>query len=142
MATIAASQLGPGTLTIGETGTPQEFASQLTACTLEPSFDTGDSTPVLSGDEIPGDTTESASLKGTMLQDYSGMNSTLVYCRTNSGQQLPFKFVPATSGGLGISGTLTMRSVSTGGDVKKKNTSDFEWPVSDWQYIDTSDTGA
>ena len=54
--TVNASKLGPGVLTLGETGSPKEFGSQITNARIEPSYDTEDPIPVLSGEEVPGDT--------------------------------------------------------------------------------------
>ncbi len=133
--TVKASKLGPGLLTIGETGTPQEFGSQVTEVTLEPSFDEGDAIPVLSGEEVPGDTKETYTLKGKLLQDYSGMESLLVFCKENNGAVLPFVFVPDKTGGLSATGSIVMRPVPFGGTVKEQNTADFEWQgVGDWAF--------
>lgn len=135
MATTA-QKLGPGLLTFGDTGTTQEFGSQVTKCTLEPKFDEGDPIPVLSGDEVPGDDTETASLKGEFLQEYS-MASLLAWCRTNSGETLPFTFRPNLAGALAVKGEATIRAVTIGGDVKAKNTAEFEFPVkSTWSIVD------
>lgn len=130
---IKSHKLGPGFLTFGATGDEQEFGSQTTATLLEPSVDEEDNIPVLSGEELDGDETESYVLSGTFLQDYTGMTSLLVWCKENAGTVLPFKFVPNSEGGLQITGNVKIRAVSIGGDVKTRNTSDFEFKgVGDW----------
>lgn len=130
---VKAHKLGPGLLTFGETGSPQEFGSQITNARIEPSVDEEDNIPVLSGEEVDGEETESWILAGSFLQDYSGIESTLVWCKTNSGTVLPFTFVPNAEEGLQIKGTVKVRAVQIGGDVKTKNTTDFEFKgIGDW----------
>ena len=130
---LTSHKLGPGFLTFGAVASEQEFGSQVTAATLEPSVDEEDNIPVLSGEEQDGDETESYVLSGSFLQDYSGMTSLLVWCKTNAGTVLPFKFVPNSEGGLQITGSVKIRAVSIGGDVKTRNTTDFEFKgVGDW----------
>lgn len=128
MAAVKIQKLGPGILKLGETGTEQEFASQCTKAAIEPDFDDEDPTPVLSGDEVPGDFTETAALTGEFLQEFS-MESIVVWCKANSGSVVPFTFVPNTSSGFQVTGNCQVRSVTIGGDVKKQNTSEFEFPV-------------
>lgn len=130
---IKSHKLGPGFLKLGVTATIQEFGSQCTAVKLEPSVDEEDNIPVLSGEELDGDETESYVLSGSFLQDYSGMTSLLVWCKTNAGSVLPFEFTPSTEGGLTIKGSVKIRAVAIGGDVKTRNTTDFEFKgVGDW----------
>lgn len=137
--TVKSDKLGPGTLTLGETGTPTEFGSQITKCTLTPKVDEADPIPVLSGEEVPGASTESYTLSGEFLQDYSGMESLIVWCKENSGAALPYVFTPLTAGGLKVSGTVVVRAVPFGGDVKARNTSAFEWTgVGDYTYAATA----
>lgn len=132
---IKSSKLGPGRLTFGDTGSPTEFGSQITNARIEPSYDTEDAIPVLSGEELAGDETATYVLAGTFLQDYSDMTSLIVWCKENEGQNLPFTFVPSTEGGIQAAGTVKIRAVSAGGDVKTRNTADFEFPgVGDYSY--------
>lgn len=132
---IKSTKLGPGRLTFGETGTPTEFGSQITNARIEPSYDSEDPIPVLSGEELAGDETATYVLAGTFLQDYTGMSSLIVWCKENEGAVLPFTFVPSTDGGLQATGTVKIRAVTAGGDVKTRNTSDFEFPgVGDYAY--------
>ncbi|MFF5793963.1 hypothetical protein ACFY5D_18115 [Paeniglutamicibacter sp. NPDC012692] len=130
---IKSHKLGPGFLKFGETASLQEFGSQCTAVKLEPSVDEEDNIPVLSGEELEGDETESYMLTGSFLQDYGGMTSLLVWCKTNAGKVLPFEFTPSTAGGLTIKGSVKIRAVAIGGDVKTRNTTDFEFKgIGDW----------
>lgn len=119
--------MGPGTLTLGETGTLQTFSAQLTNCRLVPDVQTGDNIPVLSGDEVAGERTESFTLSGTLLQDFGVVDSLSEWTYTNRGQQFPFEFVPQNAGARKITGTVTVEPTEIGGDVKTKPTADFEW---------------
>lgn len=132
---VKSSKLGPGRLTFGDAGDAQEFAAQTTATALEPDVDEGDNIPVLSGEEVAGDDDYTYNLTGTALQDYSGMTSWIVWCKENQGVTLPFEFVPNNTQGLKVTGSVKIRPVKFGGDVKERNTSDFEFRgVGDYEY--------
>jgi hypothetical protein len=121
--------LGPGHLKVGETGSPREFATQLTKCALNTDTKSDDPIDVLSGDQIAGEDTYTFTISGTLVQDYD-LDSLELYCFENRGQEVPFVFVPSNAGEVQWSGTVKIRPVGTiGGDVKKKNTSDFEFTI-------------
>jgi hypothetical protein len=126
--TVKSRPLGPGSLKIGETGSPQEWAGQLTKAALTPSTDTEDAINVLSGETLDGDDTTTYTLDGTILQDYD-LDSLELYCFDNKGTDQPFVFTPSNAGEVEWSGTVRIRPVVIGGDVKKRNTSDFSFPV-------------
>lgn len=121
-------KLGPGIFTVGEVGSPREFGGHVTVCALEPEHETDDDLTTLDGSTIGGDLTTKWAAKGEFVQDYLA-GSLVKYAADNNGVRLPFKFVPSTAGALEVSGTLEVRAVKVGGDVKKKNTTEFEWPV-------------
>lgn len=125
---VKSDKLGPGTLTFGDTGTASEWAAQLTACTVEPSTDTEDPIPVLSGEEIDGDESDTAELSGTILQSY-GVDSLLKWSHDHHRETMTFRFIPNNEAGLVVSGRVKIRRVSIGGDVKTRNTSDFTFPI-------------
>lgn len=125
---VKSDKLGPGTLSIGETGTAEQFAAQLTACSVEPSTDTEDAIPTLSGEEIAGDDTDTAELSGTLLQSYDAQ-SLLLWAQTHRNQELPFTFIPNNDAALQVTGVVKVRRLRIGGDVKTRNTSDFTWPI-------------
>lgn len=120
-----AHKLGPGTLKLGETGTLSDWSAQLTACTVEPSVDAEDDVPVLNGGALIGDRTYAAKIKGTVLQDL-GATGLIAWSWAHRGEQVPCVFVPNTGVGTGVEGVVIVDPLSLGGDVKKKNTSDFE----------------
>lgn len=125
---VKSDKLGPGTLTIGATGTAAQFAAQLTACSVEPSTDTEDPIPTLSGEEIEGDDTDTAELTGTVLQSYDA-DSLLLWAQDHRGDKLPFTFIPNNDSDLQVTGTVKIRRLRIGGDVKTRNTSDFTFPI-------------
>jgi hypothetical protein len=126
--TIKSRPLGPGSLKIGETGTAKEWAGQLTKCALTPSTDTEDNIDVLSGETLTGDDTTTYTLDGTLLQDYE-LDSLELFCFDNRGKYMPFVYTPNNDGAVEWSGSVRIRPVAVGGDVKKRNTSDFSFPI-------------
>lgn len=134
---IKSDKLGPGRLTIGETGTVQEFGSQLRKCQIEPDVDTEDPIPVLSGEELAGDDTIKANLTGTILDSYD-MASLAVWAKKNTGKELPFEFVPNqdVEGAYKVTGKVKIRPIAIGGDAKARAENDFEFPVvGDWDFV-------
>lgn len=121
--------VGPGTLTIGEEAALEEFNSQVTSCKLTPSVDNGDPINVLSGEQVPGDRTESFTLDGTFLQDFGKSDSRTEWLFTHRGEQQPFEFAPSTAAGKSITGELVVEAIDIGGDVKTKPTSDFSFII-------------
>ncbi|WP_024794197.1 hypothetical protein [Tomitella biformata] len=121
-------KMGPGTLTIGETGTLQDMSCQITSAKLSPDKDAEDDLNVLCGDVVPGEVTYTWTLNGTLVQDLSpdGVN---LWSLTNAGAQLPFTFTPSTAVGQAFAGIVTVDPLEIGGDVKTKPTADFEWSL-------------
>lgn len=121
--------LGPGALEFGDELQDITVSQQVTACTLTPNANIGDSIPVLSGDSAPGDFNETWTLDGTVLQDFGHSNSFFDYCFAHRGEQVPFKFVPNNQLERQVTGVVTIKSLAVGGDVKSKPTSDFSFPL-------------
>lgn len=120
--------LGPGSLKLGETATQRETAAQLTKFSLEPSTDFEDDVPVLSGESVAGDASTDWALKGTANQDFD-LESLEMWCYRYRLQEVPFLFTPSSAHAVSWSGVCTIVPLTVGGDVKKKNTSDFEFRV-------------
>ncbi|MDO5618022.1 hypothetical protein [Kocuria sp.] len=121
------NKLGPGILEIGATGTLQQFAGRTTKVELTPEIDEGDALPYLDGTEEQ-DETEKWTLSGEFVQSFA-TGDLSVWCNTNKGKQLPFTFVPSQAGKVQAKGTLTVRPVKIGGDVKTKASTEFEFPL-------------
>lgn len=126
---MASIPLGPGMLTFGESGTLQEFGAAVTAVSLEPSYSDGDVVPFLDGSEDREQDEETWTLNGTIQQQLTA-DALEDWCFDHRGEEVPFTFVPnGDDTGKHWSGTVRMRAVTIGGDVKSKNTSDFELPM-------------
>lgn len=137
---MALSKLGPGLLTLGETGTPKEFGTQVSETTLTPEYDSDDPINVLSGDEYAGDETETWLLSVVLYQDYTA-ESLHLWLYQNAGEEVPFTFVPSKAGALQATGTVKVRAASLGGEVKTRNTSEVEFPVVGRPVIDATYAG-
>ncbi len=118
--------LGPGSLSIGEVG-PRQFGAQLTKCLLSPDIKTDDDVYTLDGSVVDGEDTITWTLAGTLLQDYD-LDSLEDYCLEHASEKLAFVFVPSDAHHRTYSGVVKIRPVAVGGDIKKKNTSDFTFP--------------
>lgn len=122
--------LGPGSLKIGDTGSEHDFSADVTNTALEPSTDTEDPDNFLDGHSEGGSQTESWTLTGSVKEDFS-MNGLQVWCNQRSGEELPFTFIPNTSGTVQWKGKVTIASIQIGGDVKSKNANDFSFAATD-----------
>lgn len=122
--------LGPGSLKIGGTGSEHDFSADVTNTALEPSTDTEDPDNFLDGHSEGGSQTESWTLTGSVKEDFS-MEGIQVWCNQHSGEELPFTFIPNTSGTVQWKGKVTIASIQIGGDVKSKNANDFSFAATD-----------
>lgn len=139
---IKKQKLGPGTLTIGATGSGLEFAKQTTEIAVEPSYSDGDRQIVLSGDTDQEDAAWEGTLTGTFFQDYD-MAGLVAWTWEHDGEIMPFTFSPNTSGvGFEVSGEVKVRPVTIGGEVDTENTSEFEWTLPDKPAIGEPGTTA
>ena len=126
--TEQAQTLGPGTFTIGSVGTPLDLTAQVTSIKVTPKADAEDSVVTLSGETLAGERNYSWTLGGTLIQDLTDAGM-FDYTWTNKGTQVPFTFTPSTAAGRSVTGTVIVDPLELGGDVKKKNTTDFEWVI-------------
>ena len=125
---VNAQVMGPGTFSIGSVGTPLDLTAQVTTLSVEFSEEVDDSVPTLSGESLEGEATYPATLTGTLIQDLTedGMYD---YTWTNKGVIVPFTFTPSTVVGRSVTGNCRIAPLNLGGDVKKKNTTDFTWAI-------------
>ncbi|MDO5633283.1 MAG: hypothetical protein Q4G34_00200 [Micrococcus sp.] len=128
-----AHKLGPGTLTFGAEGSESEWGASVTAVTIEPDVDEGDEMHFLDGTS-DNDEDVTWKLSGTVAQNFN-RSSLQIWAKEQTGKPLAFTFRPRNDAALTIKGTCRIRPVSIGGDVRSKNTSDFEFPVvGDWDH--------
>ena len=116
--------VGPGSLVFGSPG--DEFAAQITKCSVEPSVEKEDDIPVLSGEVVPGERTYSYVLTGEWLQDITADGIT-TWSWENEGVQMPFVYIPNDALERSISGSVVIDSTTVGGDVKSKARAEFEF---------------
>lgn len=125
---MAASAVGPGTLTLGESGSLRSFASACTKAALTPSADSGDAMDFLDGSQSAGEVTETWTLDVTLAQTFE-TDSNLNWLLENSGQTMPYAYRPRSDAESTYTGTLQVVAAAIGGDVKTKNTSDVSFPL-------------
>lgn len=126
--TALAHKLGPGSLKFGVTGSPKEFAAQCSKVELTPKVDSDDNIPVLSGEEIAGDESIEWTIGGTLYQSYDA-DSLIRWCFDNRLTTVPFTFLPSDESTDKWSGECRIVPVTIGGEVRKRNTSDFEFKL-------------
>lgn len=124
---IKSYKVGPGLLRLGEVATVMEATPQVTEVGVEWSEDVEDAVPVLSGEELAGEATYTATLTGTVLQDDLVASGLVRWTWDNKGKVVPFEFVPNNALESGITGMVRISPLKVGGAVKSRPTSDFEW---------------
>lgn len=125
---VRSHKLGPGRLTFGEAGSEYEAGAQATEASVNVKYDEGDPIYTLSGEQIPGDTKETATLAAKILQDYD-LGSFLIWAQTNNGKRIKFTFQPDSGRELTVVGEVLVRPLQIGGPVKSRNSSDLEWQI-------------
>lgn len=119
-------QLGPGTLTIGETGSVIDVSCYVNNAKIEFTSDTTDSTQKLYGVERAGVTTFTAQLSGNMDVDAGNPDGILALSWAEAGSTQPFVFVPSTELGTSAAGDLVLTPLRLGADNYGDDlTSDF-----------------
>ena len=120
--------VGPGTLQLGDTGDlALDISCQISSATIEWDTDSEDPTNVLCGDTVGGETTYTAKLNATVLQDLTA-GGIVDYSWTNKGKEVPFVYKPTNNAqNAQINGVVRIDPVDAGGDVKTRPTSDIEW---------------
>jgi hypothetical protein len=128
---ITESKLKSGTLTLGGTGGVGgiNFACQATNVRLAPSAnETGDEVETLCGDVIGAETTTSWSLAGTSIQDFDNAAGFVLWALEHDLEEAEFVWTPSATS-PSWSGKVRVRAVAIGGDVNKRLTTDWEWPL-------------
>lgn len=111
------NKLGPGTLTVGLTGTPVDFTCQVTAARVEWSADAEDDIETLCGDTVPGARDYTSTLSGTIFSDLGPTAGIVEFSWTNKGTTQPFTFRPSmTTGVKQVTGSVVIDPISVGGD--------------------------
>jgi hypothetical protein len=127
---VKKTKLGPGTLTLGEVGSPIDISCQILHALVEWDKDKDDDVVVLCGETVAGATTYTASITGELFQDVDDPAGILAFSWANKGTETPFSFIPSTDAGTECDGILVIDPIDFGGDEAKKDMkSDFTWSI-------------
>jgi hypothetical protein len=123
--------LGPGTLTIGETGTEIDVSCLVNGARISPTKDQKDATQKLCGTKVPGAVTYTAALTGNVdIDPETGASGLFALSWASPGTQQAFTFVPNTAEGTSAAGTLVIDPLDFGADAYGDVlTSDFEFQI-------------
>jgi hypothetical protein len=122
--------LGPGTLTIGATGTEFDASCLVNNAVISMSKDESDATTKLCGDVRPGAITYTFALSGNVDTDIATDAGLFAMSQEQAGTQQAFEFTPSTAEGTSATGTLVIDPLDFGGDEMGADlTSDFEWSI-------------
>jgi hypothetical protein len=123
------SRLGPGTLSLGPSGTSVDFSAQTAAVRLTPSTDSTDGTPTLETPEPAPLTTVSWALNVDAIQDFDDPLGFVNYLMDNALAEQEFAWVPNTDGGTSYAGIVQIIPIEIGGDVAVQVVTSVELPL-------------
>lgn len=123
-------KLGPGTLTIGATGSEIDISCLVNNAVIESDKDEGDSTTKLCGTVVPGSVTYTFSLSGNVDVDITDPAGLFALSQDDAGSVQPFTFTPNTDAGTTATGTLVIDPLDFGGDTTGEiMNSDFTFSI-------------
>lgn len=129
--------LGPGELIIGETKALLDISCQVTAAKITFKADAEDDMPTLCGGIISGERTYAGTLEFTAAQDFEKAGL-IDWTWTHAGEEVPFTLTPRRDETAVVKGRVVVDPIDFGGDVKKRNTSDAEWALTEWAFTPDS----
>lgn len=109
-------KLGPGTLTIGATGTEIDVSCLVNSATISASKDQGDSTTKLCGTEKPGVISYTYELGGNIDTDVADESGLFHLSVTEPGSVQKFTYTPNTAAGVEAAGEIILDPLDFGGD--------------------------
>lgn len=139
MAKRKITTLGPGSFNFGSAGSNLDMSCQLTNLIIQAEGESEDPMLTLCGDSVAGSRSYNWTVSGTTLQDIEA-DGVIDYTWKNAGKEVPFKFIPDTAGKAAVTGLLIIDPIALGGDVGKKNTSDFEFAAVGTPIFDADST--
>jgi len=123
-------KLGPGTLTIGATGTEVDASCLVNNASITSDKNESDSTTKLCGDVRAGSITYTFKLTGNVDTDVADVAGLFHLSQESAGTQQGFTFTPSTDEGTTATGTLTIDPLDFGADEMGADlTSDFEFSI-------------
>lgn len=124
------TNLGPGTLTVGATGSEIDISCQINNARISTEKDQDDSRTKLCGTVTPGRVTYTYSLTGNMDTDVETAAGIFAFSQENAGTIQNFTFTPNTAAGTEASGQLMIDPLDFGADeFGAPLDSDFEWSL-------------
>lgn len=122
--------LGPGTLSIGATGTEIDVSCLVNNAVIAASKDEGDSTTKLCGTVKPGAVSYTYALGGNTDTDIADPAGLFALSQANPGKPYAFTFTPNTEAGTTATGSLIIDPLDFGGtETGETMTSDFEFTI-------------
>lgn len=123
-------KLGPGTLTIGATGTEVDASCLVNNAKITSEKEQADSTTKLCGTVKQGSITYTWTLEGNVDTDPAETTGLFQLCMDNKGTEQAFTFVPNTEDGTAATGTLIVDPLDFGADNYGDDmTSDFSFAI-------------
>lgn len=121
---------GPGTFSVGETGSEIDVSCQVNSLRIAMSKDEGDSTTKLCGTVKPGKITYTYALSGNIDVDSETSAGLFALSQDAAGTEQPFTFTPNSEAETTASGTVVIDPLDFGADEYGDDmTSDFEWTI-------------
>jgi len=123
------TRLGPGTLKLGPSASGQEYGFQVSALTLTPAFSTTDGTPTLAVPDPPPESKTDYTLDGSAINDFTDPAGLQRFCFDNDGAEMEFEWIPVTTAGTTLTGSVQLAAFPMGGKVGEQLVTDFSWAV-------------
>ena len=126
------AKLGPGTLTIGETGAEIDVSCLVNGAKIVASKDVSDPTTKLCGTKRQGTTSYTYELSGNMDIDLADPEGIFALSQANPGTEVAYVFTPSTEAGVAAAGMLVLDPLDFGGDEFGDDlTSDYTFALTD-----------
>jgi hypothetical protein len=125
--------LGPGTLTIGMTGTPIDVSCLVNDAKVEPNITAGDTKTMLCGTSKAGPDAIDWVLSGNVDVDAGLADGFFALTWKHIGETVDFVFTPSTAVGTTVSGQAKIAPLALGADAQGDYlNSDFEFALVDF----------
>lgn len=126
-----AVKFGPGTFTIGETGTEVDCSCLVNSLTITHNKDAADATTKLCGDVVPGKITYTFAVEGNLdIDPDAGAAGLFALSQTAKGTQQKYTYTPNTEDGTTATGVLILDPLDFGSDEYGNDmTSDFSFDM-------------
>jgi len=109
--------LGPGTLTIGMTGTPIDVSCLVNDAAITPNITVGDVKTMLCGTTKAAPDEIDYTLEGNVDVDAGKAAGLFALCNEHIGEVADFTFTPSTAVGTTATGTLKLAPLKFGADA-------------------------